>query len=95
MNPEAFARGITEATGGAKVTTWLRADDGGPGLPPSSAPLPGVAEAVAQVAAALEGVAAQYVLVLAGPGSPVEVIPLAAAGAGVTGGPTPGRVLRP
>jgi len=57
--------------------------------------LPGVAEAVAQVAAALEGVAAQYVLVLAGPGSPVEVIPLAAAGAGVTGGPTPGRVLRP
>ncbi|MDP9887011.1 DUF5671 domain-containing protein [Pseudarthrobacter enclensis] len=96
VNPEAFARGITEATGGAKVTTWLRADDGGPGLPPSSAPLPGVAEAVTQVAAALEGVAAQYVLVLAGPGSRVEVIPLAAAGsAAVSGSPAPGRVLRP
>ena len=96
VNPEAFARGITEATGGAKVTTWLRADDGGPGLPPSSAPLPGVAEAVAQVAAALEGVAAQYVLVLAGPGSRLEVIPLSAAGsAAVSGSAAPGRVLRP
>ena len=96
VNPEAFALGITEATGGAKVTTWLRADDGGPGLPPSSAPLPGVAEAVAQVAAALEGVAAQYVLVLAGPGSRLEVIPLSAAGsAAVSGSAAPGRVLRP
>ncbi|MGN7199865.1 DUF5671 domain-containing protein [Arthrobacter sp. SAFR-044] len=96
VDPEALARGIADATGGAKVTTWLRADDGGTGLPPSAALAPGVEEAVRQVAAALEGVTAHQVLVVAGPEDRLEVIPLAAAGGTpVLGGPVPGRVLRP
>lgn len=82
VDPEALARGIADATGGAKVTTWLRADDGGAGLPPSSVLPAGVEDIVPQVAAALDGVAAQHVLVLAGPGTRLEVTPLVAAGAG-------------
>lgn len=81
VDPEALAHSIADAAGGAKVTTWLRADDGGAGLPPSSVPGPGVEEAVRQVAAALEGVTAQQVLVMAGPAGRMEVIPLAAPGA--------------
>jgi hypothetical protein len=96
VDPEALARGIADATGGAKVTTWLRADDGGAGLPPSSVLPAGVEDIVPQVAAALEGVAAQHVLVLAGPGTRLEVTPLVAArGSAVPGGTAPGRVLRP
>jgi len=93
---QALARGIADATGGAKVATWLRADDGGAAVPPSSTPAPGVGEAVRLVAAALEGVTAQHVLVIAGPDDRLEVIPIAAVGS------TPGlgstvtdRVLRP
>jgi hypothetical protein len=83
VDPAALARGIADAADGAKVTTWLRADDGGAGLSPSSVPLspvpsPGVEDAIRQVSAALDGVAAQHVLVIAGPGSPMEVIALAA-----------------
>ncbi|MBT2567855.1 hypothetical protein J7I84_15375 [Arthrobacter sp. ISL-85] len=81
VDPEALAHSIADSTGGAKVTTWLRADDGGAGLPPSSVPGPGVEEAVRQVAAALEGVTAQQVLVMAGPAGRMEVIPLTAPGA--------------
>ncbi|WP_457946604.1 DUF5671 domain-containing protein [Pseudarthrobacter sp. alpha12b] len=95
VDPEALGRRIADATG-AKVTTWLRADDGGAGLPPSSVPPPGVEEATREVAAALEGVTAQHVLVVAGPAARIEVIPLAATGgAPVLGGPAPGRALRP
>lgn len=100
VDPAALARGIADAAGGAKVTTWLRADDGGTGLSPSSGPLPsvtpGVEDAIRQVSAALDGIAAQHVLVLAGPGARMEVIALAAAGgAPVSGGAVPSRVLRP
>jgi hypothetical protein len=79
-DPEAVARGIAEATGGARVTVWLRADDGGPALPAAGADSVGAAsqapaETVGQVAAALDGVTAQHVLVLVGHGT-LEVIPL-------------------
>lgn len=78
VDPEALARGIADATGGAKVTIWLRADDGGAGLPPSSGLPAGVEEVIRQVAAALEGITAQNVLVVAGPTARMDVIPLAA-----------------
>jgi hypothetical protein len=81
VDPEVLARGITDATGGAKVTTWLRADDDATGLPPSSALPGGVEEVIRQVAAALDGVHARHVLVIAGPGTRLEVAPLVAAGA--------------
>ncbi|SDT58580.1 hypothetical protein SAMN04489743_3756 [Pseudarthrobacter equi] len=82
IDVSALARGIADATGGAKVTAWLRADDGGTGLPPSSVPAPGSPaaqpdEVIQQVAAALDDVAAPHVLVMVGPGS-LDVIPLAA-----------------
>ncbi|MDP9985361.1 hypothetical protein J2S98_000505 [Arthrobacter oryzae] len=95
VDAEAVARGIADATG-AKVTTWLRADDGGAGLPASSDPSPVVADVMRQIAVALEATAAQQVLVIAGPGARLEVIPVAAAGgAAVAGGPATGRALRP
>ncbi len=94
LDPEALARGIADATG-AKVTTWLRSDDGGAGLPPSSDLSPMAGEVIRQVAATLEATAAQQVLVIAGPGTRLEVVPLMAPGAAVPGGPAPGRVLRP
>lgn len=95
VDAEAVARGIADATG-AKVTTWLRADDGGAGLPSSSVPSPVVADVMRQIAVALEATAAQQVLVIAGPGARLEVIPVAAAGgAAVAGGPAAGRALRP
>ena len=105
VDPYALARGITDATG-AKVTTWLRADDGGTGLPPSPDLSPGVGDVIRQVADALEGLARngmalggtswQQVLVMAGPGTRLEVVPLAAAGGAATAGaPAPGRALRP
>ncbi|HKU03238.1 MAG TPA: DUF5671 domain-containing protein [Arthrobacter sp.] len=96
VDPVALARGIADATGGAKVTTWLMADDGGAGVPPSTVLAPGAEEALRLVAAALEGVTAQHVLVVAGPDDRLEVIPLAAAGgAPVFDSPEAGRVLRP
>lgn len=77
VDSEALARGIADATGGAKVTTWLRADDGGPGLPPSTTVPPSVEELTGQAVTELDGVTARHVLVLAGPGGRMEVIPLA------------------
>lgn len=78
VDPGALGRGIADACGGAKVTTWLRADDGAAGLPPSSVPPPALEEIVGQAATALDGVTARHVLVLAGPGG-LEIIPLAGA----------------
>ena len=79
-DPDALARGIADATGAARVTVWVRADDGGPVLPASGPDSAGAAfqapaETVGQVAAALDGVTAQHVLVLVGHGT-LEVIPL-------------------
>jgi hypothetical protein len=79
VDPGALARGIAAAAGGAKVTTWLRADDGGPGPTPSSDLPPSVEELTAEAAAVLGSVAARHVLVLAGPGGRIEIIPLAGA----------------
>ncbi|MFP5311869.1 MAG: DUF5671 domain-containing protein [Actinomycetes bacterium] len=87
VDPRALAGSIAEATG-ARVTTWLRADDGGTGLPPSSASMPGAGEVVQQVVTALEGVTAREVLVITGPGDRLEVVPLVAVGGG---GTAPGR----
>ena len=96
VDPEALARGIAAAARGAKVTTWLRADDGGPAPTPSSALPPSTEELTAQAAAALDGVPARHVLVLAGPAGRMEIIPLAGpGGAMVAGGTVPGRALRP
>ena len=83
IDVRALARGIADATGGARVTAWLRADDGGAGLPPSSALAPASPPAqpddvIQQVMAALDDVAAPHVLVIVGPGSRLEVVPLAA-----------------
>jgi hypothetical protein len=77
VDPGALARGIADAGGGAKVTTWLRIGDGGSGLPPSTALPPSVEELIRQAATALDGVTARHVLVLAGPGGRMEIIPLA------------------
>ncbi|MGN7150871.1 DUF5671 domain-containing protein [Arthrobacter sp. SAFR-179] len=96
VDPDALARGIADATGGARVSTWLRADDDGAGLPPSSVLPPGVEEVIRQVATALEGVTARHVLVIAGPGTRLETLPLIAPeGVAVPGHTVPGRVLRP
>ncbi|WP_364402338.1 DUF5671 domain-containing protein [Pseudarthrobacter sp. LMD1-1-1.1] len=101
VDPEALARGIADGTG-AKVTTWLRADDGGPGLPPSTEPSPAADDLIRQVTAALEGATTQQILVVAGPGNRLEVIPLVGVGGATVldgpaalGGHAPGRVLRP
>ncbi|MBA4103920.1 MAG: hypothetical protein C0488_17080, partial [Arthrobacter sp.] len=103
-DPDALARGIADATGAARVTVWVRADDGGPVLPAAGADSVGAAssavspasdtsaggaasqaadaapaagDAVAvQVAKAVENVTAPHVLVILGPGSRLEVIPL-------------------
>lgn len=96
VDPDALARGIADATGGARVSTWLRADDDGAGLPPSSVLPPGVEEVIRQVATALEGVTARHVLVISGPGTRLETLPLIAPEAvAVPGGTAPGRALRP
>lgn len=93
---ESLARGIADATGGARVTTWLRTDDGGTGLPPSAALPPRAEDVIRQLAAALDGVTAQHVLVTVGPEARVEAIPLAVPGsAALPAGPAPGQVLRP
>jgi hypothetical protein len=82
VDVRALARGIAAVPGGAKVAAWLRADDGGTRLSPSSVPAPGSPAAqpddiIRQVAAALDDVAAPHVLVIVGPGS-LDVVPLAA-----------------
>jgi hypothetical protein len=62
---DALERGISEATG-ASVTVWRRALDASDTAPD-----------VAALVAALEGVSARRVLLLAGPGNRVEALPLA------------------
>ncbi|MGX1159465.1 hypothetical protein FBY31_2168 [Arthrobacter sp. SLBN-100] len=83
QDADALAKRIAEVTGGARVTIWLRADDGGSALPAPGTGSGGTAsaaaeEAVQQVAVALEEVTAVHVLVVLGPGARLEVIPLAA-----------------
>lgn len=75
--PDALARAIAEATGGARVTVWLTEPDGGappgvPGAPPASG------LDAARVADALADVTVEHALVILGPGHRLEVIPLAA-----------------
>jgi hypothetical protein len=92
---EALAAGIAEATGGARVTLWLRADDGASAVPASGAVTGGAAsggaasvaetsapaeDVIPRIAAALEGVTAHHVLVVLGPAARLDVIPLASAG---------------
>jgi hypothetical protein len=89
--PDALARAVAEATGGARVTVWLRAYDGGaaPSALGASSPGPSVTPAgheglatdagdAARVADALAHVTAEHALVILGPGARLEVIPLAA-----------------
>lgn len=74
-----FARAVAEATGGARVTVWVRADDGGGAAPAAAAPL---VTDVERVAGALTNVTAEHVLVVLGPGARLEAIPLASGRAG-------------
>jgi hypothetical protein len=84
-DPEPLAKVAAEVTG-ASVTVWKRADAGSSdavasGTAPSGAASSDTAEEAAgglsgQLARALEGVAADRVLVITGPGSRIEVIPL-------------------
>ncbi|MEV7134836.1 DUF5671 domain-containing protein [Arthrobacter sp. NPDC093128] len=72
-DPEPLARVAADVTG-ASVTVWIKADAG------SSDATEGAADELPdRLARALDGVAADRVLVVTGPGSRVEVIPLAPA----------------
>lgn len=72
---DAVAQKIAEVTGGAKVTVWLRADDGAAAAPvPVASPASG--ESAGQVAKALEGITARHVLVVLGTDARVDVIPV-------------------
>lgn len=75
FHQDALALGIAEATGGAKVTTWRRADHGA-GTQEAPGALPAAEETIGQVAKAMEGVTARHVLVVLGPRSRIDVIPL-------------------
>ncbi|MBT2594843.1 hypothetical protein J7I92_06025 [Arthrobacter sp. ISL-72] len=79
-DPEPLVRVAAEVTGAA-VTVWRRADVGtsGAALPAGelAEALPG--EIADRLARALEGITADRVLVVAGPGTGIEVIPLATA----------------
>jgi hypothetical protein len=78
-DPDAMARAAAEATG-ASVTVWRKADGGAPDDTEGAAPADGAADELADLLArALDGVSADRVLVVMGPGSRVEVIPLASA----------------
>lgn len=74
-DPEALAQGIAEVTGGAKVTVWLRTDDGA-ATQPAAGTFPAPGESVGQIAKALEGITARHVLVVLGPGARLDVIPV-------------------
>jgi len=86
-DPEPLVRVAAEVTG-ASVTVWRRADVGTSGAVPPTAVPPGAAPAGSaegttgdlpeRLARALEGVAADRVLVVTGPGSRLDVIPLGA-----------------
>ncbi|HYH76569.1 MAG TPA: hypothetical protein VD841_03585, partial [Arthrobacter sp.] len=76
---DALAQEIAKVTGGAKVTVWLRADDGSAAAPqPVASPASG--ESAWQVAKALEGITARHVLVVLGPDARVDVIPVDTSG---------------
>ena len=79
-DPEPLVRVAAEVTG-ASVTVWRRADVGtsGAALPAGELTevLPG--DVADRLARALEGITADRVLVVAGPGKGIEVIPLATA----------------
>jgi hypothetical protein len=77
---EGLAEGIAEVTGGAKVTVWLRADDGA-ASPPEPAATAASGESTGHLAKALEGITARHVLVVLGPGARVDVIPVDTNGA--------------
>ncbi|NUP60228.1 MAG: hypothetical protein HOQ04_11010 [Pseudarthrobacter sp.] len=73
---EALVRGVAEAVGGAKVTAWWRTDDAG--LAPVTTSDGG--EVVRRVATAIDAAAVdgvRHVLVVLGPGSRADAIPLA------------------
>jgi Domain of unknown function (DUF5671) len=72
---EGLAQHIAEATGGAKVTVWLRTDDGA-ASPPDPVTSPASNESMGQVVKALDGITARHVLVVLGPGARVDVIPV-------------------
>lgn len=72
---ESLAQSIAEVTGGAKVTVWLRADDGG-AAPPERVASPASGESMGRVAKAMEGITARHVLVVLGPDARVDVIPV-------------------
>ena len=78
--PDLIAQGIAEVTGGAKVTTWLRID-GRTGAPAAAGTPPAVEETIVQLEKALDSITARHVLVVLGPGTRMEVIPLAPASA--------------
>lgn len=75
---ERLSQAITEATG-AKVTVWRRAD-GGAETPPGTNAIPGAVELVERVTTALDGVTTKVVLLVVGPGTRIDVIPLETAG---------------
>lgn len=84
-DPDALSRVVEDVTG-AGVTVWRRADvdasgsagaPGAPGVPGEVAP--GAGELAEQLASALAGVTGDRVLVIAGPGSRIDVIPLESA----------------
>jgi hypothetical protein len=81
-DPDPLSR-VVEDVAGAGVTVWRRADvdasgstgvPGVPGAPGEAAP--GAGELAEQLANALAGVTGDRVLVIAGPGSRIDVIPL-------------------
>lgn len=72
-DPEPLVRVAAEVTG-ASVTVWRRADAG-----TSDASEGAASELPDRLARALDGITADRVLVVAGPGSRVEVVPLASA----------------
>jgi hypothetical protein len=78
-DPEPLARVAAEVTG-ASVTVWIKADAGSSDETEGAASADGAADELADLLArALDGASADRVLVVIGPGSRVEVIPLASA----------------
>ena len=80
-DPDSLAQGIAKVTGGAKVDIWLRAD-GDPGAPATASGPSASEETILHVEKALDGITAQHVLVVLGPESQMDVVPLVARGAG-------------
>ncbi|MET3771310.1 DUF5671 domain-containing protein [Arthrobacter nitrophenolicus] len=72
---EAVEKALTELTGGARVTVWRRADDGG-AAPPGQGTFAATGEGMGRLEQALKGVTARHVLVILGADARVDVIPL-------------------